>query len=108
MTPSFRVIICANYYIYVHIIQMPTATDIRDKRRQALLEILATGTVSRQSQFVQQLNAQGIEATQSSVSRDLRELGIVKRGNGYRRIEAGDSGTPGSGNNPDTRRLRSR
>ena len=62
---------------------MPSTTEIRDKRRQALLEILATGTVRLQSDFVEELNAQGIEATQSSVSRDLRELGIVKRGDGY-------------------------
>ena len=68
---------------------MPTAPDIRDKRRQALLDILATGSVSRQSQFVEQLNAQGIEATQSSVSRDLRELGIVKQQSGYGRVETG-------------------
>ncbi len=66
---------------------MPIAPDIRDKRREALLEILATGAVARQSQFVEQLNAQGIEATQSSVSRDLRELGIIKRGEGYQRAE---------------------
>jgi transcriptional regulator of arginine metabolism len=66
---------------------MPSATEIRDKRRQALLEILTTGAVRRQSDFVEELMAQGIEATQSSVSRDLRELGIVKRGDGYKRIE---------------------
>ena len=78
---------------------MPTATDIRDKRRQALLEILATGTVSRQSQFVEQLNAQGIEATQSSVSRDLRELGIVKQGDGYRRLTEGETSSAGTANN---------
>ncbi|MDP6435778.1 MAG: ArgR family transcriptional regulator [Gammaproteobacteria bacterium] len=78
---------------------MPSATEIRDKRREALLEILGTGTVRRQSDFVEQLNAQGIEATQSSVSRDLRELRIVKRGAGYQRIEqeqapAGVTGLP--------------
>ena len=81
-------IICANFYFYAHIIRVPTTTDSRDKRREALLEILATGTVQRQSDFVEQLEAQGIEATQSSVSRDLRELGIVKRGSGYERVQA--------------------
>jgi transcriptional regulator of arginine metabolism len=71
---------------------MPTAPDIREKRHQALLDILATGAVSRQSQFVKQLNNQGIEATQSSVSRDLRELGIVKQEFGYGQIDTDAAG----------------
>ena len=73
---------------------MPTPAESRDKRRKALLEILATGTVRRQSDFVTQLGERGIEATQSSVSRDLRELGIVKDGDGYRQVGT-DSAPPG-------------
>jgi transcriptional regulator of arginine metabolism len=74
----------------VHIIQkvfMPLAPDIREKRRQAIQDILARRPVTRQSQFVDLLQAEGIEATQSSVSRDLRELGIAKLDNGYGRIQ---------------------
>ena len=70
---------------------MPTAIDIQEKRREAILEILATQPVTRQSQFVELLLATGIEATQSSVSRDLRELGITKLANGYGRIVNQDS-----------------
>lgn len=66
---------------------MPTAPDIRDKRQQAILEILAARPVARQSEFVDLLLEDGIEATQSSVSRDLRELGIAKLDSGYGRIE---------------------
>jgi len=66
---------------------MPTTPAIRDKRRQAILDILGSGAIARQSELVRQLNAQGIEATQSSVSRDFRELGIVKLDNGYGRVE---------------------
>jgi transcriptional regulator of arginine metabolism len=83
-------IICANFHYYVHIIQkiqMPLAPDIREKRRQAIKDILAQRPVTRQSQFVDLLQAEGIEATQSSVSRDLRELGIAKLDNGYGRIQ---------------------
>ena len=79
-------IICANFLSYVHIIQpiqMPLAPDIREKRRQAIQDILARRTVARQSDFVDLLQAEGIEATQSSVSRDLRELGIAKLDDGY-------------------------
>ena len=66
---------------------MPTAPDIRDKRQQAILAILATRPVARQSEFVELLLQNGIEATQSSVSRDLRELSIAKLDSGYGRIE---------------------
>jgi transcriptional regulator of arginine metabolism len=66
---------------------MPTAPDIRDKRQQAILEILAARPVARQSEFVDLLLQDGIEATQSSVSRDLRELGIAKLDSGYGRME---------------------
>jgi len=84
------VIICANFLSYVHIIQsiqMPIAPDIREKRRQAIQDILARRTVVRQSEFVDLLQAEGIEATQSSVSRDLRELGIAKLDDGYGLIQ---------------------
>ena len=83
-------IICANFIIYVHIIQtniMPIAPDIRVKRQQAIQEILARRPVARQSEFVALLQAEGIEATQSSVSRDLRELGITKLGQGYGQLQ---------------------
>ena len=72
---------------------MPTANDIREKRHAAILDILATRTVTRQSEFVGLLHAAGIEATQSSVSRDLRELGITKLADGYGRPDvAGAAG----------------
>ena len=76
-------LLCAYYSA---ICLMPLDPDIRSKRRQAILDILASRVISRQAEFVELLNAQGIEATQSSVSRDLRELGIAKLAEGYGRI----------------------
>lgn len=70
---------------------MPIAPDIREKRRQAILGLIATRTITRQSQFVELLQAEGIEATQSSVSRDLRELGITKLADGYGQVDAGSA-----------------
>jgi transcriptional regulator of arginine metabolism len=70
---------------------MPTAPDIRQKRRQAILDLIATQTITRQSEFVELLVADGIEATQSSVSRDLRELGIAKLDDGYGQIGADET-----------------
>ena len=73
---------------------MPIAPDIREKRRQAILDILAARPVARQSQFVELLRADGIEATQSSVSRDLRELGIAKLDDGYGQLQARSEAPP--------------
>jgi transcriptional regulator of arginine metabolism len=73
---------------------MPIAPDIREKRRQAILDILAARPVARQSQFVELLRADGIEATQSSVSRDLRELGIAKLDDGYGQLRARSEAPP--------------
>jgi transcriptional regulator of arginine metabolism len=69
---------------------MPTATTIRDQRRATLLEILASQAVARQSDFVRLLHERGVEATQSSISRDLRELGVAKLGEGYAQLTAQD------------------
>jgi transcriptional regulator of arginine metabolism len=65
---------------------MPTAPEIRDKRRQTILEILASQPVARQSDFVSLLRKRGVDATQSSISRDLRELGVAKLGEGYAQL----------------------
>ena len=67
---------------------MPQTADIRDQRRAAILDILASGPIARQAEFVSLLQNQGFDATQSSVSRDLRELGISKLASGYGRIAA--------------------
>lgn len=58
--------------------------DNRDHRRQEILAILREGVaVSSQSQIVDALAERGILATQSSVSRDLRDLGVWRIGRYY-------------------------
>jgi transcriptional regulator of arginine metabolism len=52
-------------------------------RRNAILRILRGGTVRRQSYLAQLLKSDGFEVTQSSVSRDLRELGVLKASGRY-------------------------
>ena len=62
---------------------MPAETETREKRQAAILRILREQSVGRQTVLVELLREAGIEATQSSVSRDLRQLGVTKLGNGY-------------------------
>jgi transcriptional regulator of arginine metabolism len=52
-------------------------------RRAAILRILRESTVRNQDELVKALRKQGVVATQSSVSRDLRELGVAKAGDRY-------------------------
>lgn len=63
---------------------MPTATsDQQHARRSAIAELLSRHRIARQSDLVARLRALGHEATQSSVSRDLRELGVAKQDGRY-------------------------
>ena len=52
-------------------------------RRTALTKIIREQVVGRQSELVAMLRKHGHVATQSSVSRDLRELGVAKLGDRY-------------------------
>jgi transcriptional regulator of arginine metabolism len=56
---------------------MATLREIREKRRGALADIVMDNrSIRSQTQLQELLRERGIEATQSSISRDLRELGI--------------------------------
>jgi transcriptional regulator of arginine metabolism len=61
------------------------AAELRQSlpRRAAILRIIRESTVRNQEELVKALHKQGFEATQSSVSRDLRELGVAKAGDHY-------------------------
>jgi transcriptional regulator of arginine metabolism len=52
-------------------------------RRAAILRIIRESTVHNQDELVRALRRRGFDATQSSVSRDLRELGVAKAGDHY-------------------------
>lgn len=63
---------------------MANASVQQHERRRAIARLLETHQISRQAELVALLRAEGFEATQSSVSRDLRDLGAAKLKNGYR------------------------
>ncbi|MCC5860902.1 MAG: arginine repressor [Gammaproteobacteria bacterium] len=62
---------------------MPAQVEHQVRRREAIATIIASQTVTRQAELVALLQAAGIEATQSSVSRDLRDMGVIKHKTGY-------------------------
>jgi transcriptional regulator of arginine metabolism len=55
----------------------------RAARRAAIVSILSERSVGTQAQLARHLRRLGHAATQSSVSRDLRELGVFKAGDRY-------------------------
>ncbi len=62
---------------------MPNATMTQTDRREAIVKLLEHGPAATQQRLVDALEQQGFVATQSSVSRDLKEIGAIKTGEGY-------------------------
>ena len=69
---------------------MPTSAE-QSLRREAICSLLQRGPVATQQSLVDALRAQKFEATQSSVSRDLKTIGAIKTNRGY---ELPDAGAP--------------
>lgn len=55
---------------------------MKKKRQQQILGIISAKKVATQQELASELSARGVQATQSSVSRDIVELGLSKL-NGY-------------------------
>lgn len=69
---------------------MPNPPQMQAERRDAIRHLLLKGPASTQQSVVAALRASGFEATQSSVSRDLRELGAIKTAAGYELVAPGN------------------
>ena len=55
----------------------------RARRRQSILDLLQRGPIASQEELVDALAQCGEDVTQATVSRDLKELGVVKSPAGY-------------------------
>ena len=62
---------------------VPPETENREIRQEEILSILQSEKVQSQGELVELLRGRGITATQSSVSRDLRDLGVAWMGGRY-------------------------
>ena len=65
------------------IMQPPTNGDARSARRTQILGLLATEKVHSQAELLELLAGSGLAANQATLSRDLRDLGVVKGPDGY-------------------------
>jgi transcriptional regulator of arginine metabolism len=69
----------------------------KSKRQQAILGLLARERLASQQDIRERLEYMGIEATQSTISRDIEELGLarVHDASGTRYVVPGDAGSYG-------------
>lgn len=56
---------------------------MKNRRQAKILEIISSQTVQTQEQLLDALRAAGISTTQATVSRDIKQLGIVKEMMGF-------------------------
>lgn len=63
--------------------QTPAVTEARAARHRAILAIVRERSVRSQGELAELLAADGIQVNQATLSRDLREIGIVKTADGY-------------------------
>ena len=71
----------------------------KNERQQAVRRIIRERAIGNQAELVEQLTKSGLQATQASVSRDLRELGLLKLDGRYvmpGRLNGSPSGGPAS------------
>ena len=59
----------------------------KSERHRLILDLIADSPVGRQDELAEMLRERGFSVTQASVSRDLDELGVIKAGGRYTRVE---------------------
>ena len=57
--------------------------NIKPRRQREILRLIGTGSMRTQDQLSAALADRGIQVSQGTLSRDLRELGVAKAADGY-------------------------
>lgn len=74
---------------------------MKQKRHNAILSLINSKTIETQSELTENLCEQGFNVTQATVSRDIKDLNIMKvqtEDGGYRYAQAGSTNIPQGGN----------
>lgn len=71
---------------------------MKPHRQALILEVIDTEPITSQEQLRARLRERGIEATQATLSRDIRDLGLIKRAvdGAYRRPQGGETASSAS------------
>lgn len=70
---------------------------VKNKRQRLILELISSQEIETQEELAELLSQHGIEVTQATVSRDIKELGLVKIPTGDNRYRYGQPGERISG-----------
>jgi transcriptional regulator of arginine metabolism len=70
--------LCSEYANYLH-----KGATLKETRQQKILSLIRAKRIGTQEELTTHLERAGVAATQSSISRDLVELGIVKQHGHY-------------------------
>ena len=68
---------------------------MKSARHQAILKLIEQYSIDRQEELLRHLRSIGFDVTQATVSRDIRELRLVKSSDGkggYRYVSSSDHG----------------
>ncbi|MBS1722171.1 MAG: arginine repressor [Armatimonadetes bacterium] len=71
------------------------ADPVKALRHEAIRRLIEHDAIDRQEALVEKLDEAGFKVTQSSVSRDLHEIGVVKLGGRYVFSDASKGSLPG-------------
>lgn len=52
--------------------------NIRERRQNKILYLISEKEIDTQTQLVEELNSLGFDVTQATISRDIKELGLIK------------------------------
>ncbi|HXA07859.1 MAG TPA: hypothetical protein VNY30_23595 [Bryobacteraceae bacterium] len=61
-------------------------------RQGQILKLIRAKSIATQEELAQELKKVGVPATQVTLSRDIRDLGLAKTPDGYRQITASEGG----------------
>lgn len=62
-------------------------TNPKARRHNAILRLIASGSIRTQEELSSALESEGIHVSQTTLSRDLRDLGVVKAAEGYHLLD---------------------
>ena len=54
-------------------------TDMKKKRHEVILRIIEANSIFTQTELMEKLNAEGFETTQATISRDIKDLRLIKK-----------------------------
>ena len=63
---------------------MKTSVATKDRRQQAIMDLVSRGGAHTQQDIAAALARRGMPTTQATISRDIHELGLVRSMGGYR------------------------